>query len=47
MEIFFLILRIIELILKGMSAVEATKVIAEQSGVGFEKLWGALGDKYK
>lgn len=45
--ILLLILRIILLILEGMSASSATQLIAGDAGVSFKELWEKLPGIYK
>ncbi len=46
-EILRLIIKIIELILAGMKAIDATKQVAKENGVSFLSLWTNLPEKYK
>jgi hypothetical protein len=47
MEILILIARIIMLILEGVSATSATKIVSENSGASVAQLWSKLPGKYK
>lgn len=46
-EILSLIARIIIIIAKGVSAIEATVIVAEKSGINFDALWDFLPNKWK
>ena len=45
--VLLLVLRILLLILEGLSASEATEIISEDSGASFAALWAKLPDAYK
>lgn len=47
MELLKLIVRIILMILEGISAEVAVSKVAKESGIAFESLWSALHSKYK
>ncbi len=46
-EILALIAKIILIIARGMSAVEATIKVAEETGINFDTLWDFLPNKWK
>ena len=47
MEILILIVRIIMLILEGVTAKTATENVAREYGMNASKLWDALPKRYK
>lgn len=46
-EILSIIARIIIIIAKGVSAIEATVIMAEKSGIDFDSLWDFLPNRWK